>query len=75
MIYFFAEFGLMQYDLIQYCPSMVVAPSAVYVARCTLRKWADTRNFVLISPHLRAWSPREVLPLPPSFPNLFYTRI
>ncbi|XP_078150693.1 G2/mitotic-specific cyclin S13-7-like [Carex rostrata] len=37
MIYFLAELGLMQYDLIKYCPSMVAA-SAVYTARCTLGK-------------------------------------
>ncbi|XP_078182504.1 G2/mitotic-specific cyclin S13-7-like isoform X2 [Carex rostrata] len=44
MIYFFAELGLMQYSLIQYCPSMVAA-SAVYAAQCTLKKsplWTDT---------------------------------
>lgn len=44
MIYFFAELGLMQYNLIQYCPSMVAA-SAVYAARRTLKKsplWTDT---------------------------------
>lgn len=44
MIYFFAELGLMQYEMIQYCPSMVAA-SAVYAARCTLKKsplWTDT---------------------------------
>ncbi|KAF3339193.1 G2/mitotic-specific cyclin S13-7-like isoform X1 [Carex littledalei] len=38
MIYFLAELGLMQYDLIKYCPSMVAA-SAVYTARCTLMKF------------------------------------
>ncbi|KAF3330700.1 G2/mitotic-specific cyclin S13-7-like isoform X2 [Carex littledalei] len=37
MIYFLAELGLMQYDLIKYCPSMVAA-SAVYTACCTLGK-------------------------------------
>ncbi|XP_078173829.1 G2/mitotic-specific cyclin S13-7-like isoform X2 [Carex rostrata] len=37
MIYFLAELGLMQYDLIKYCPSMVAA-SAVYTARYTLGK-------------------------------------
>ncbi|KAJ4767214.1 Cyclin family protein [Rhynchospora pubera] len=44
MIYFFAELGLMQYNLIQFCPSMVAA-SAVYAALCTLKKsplWTDT---------------------------------
>ncbi|XP_020270754.1 G2/mitotic-specific cyclin S13-7-like [Asparagus officinalis] len=37
MVYFFAELGLIQYSMIMYSPSMVVA-SAVYVARCTLKK-------------------------------------
>ncbi|KAF3322217.1 G2/mitotic-specific cyclin S13-7-like isoform X1 [Carex littledalei] len=37
MIYFLAELGLMQYDLIKYCPS-IVAASAVYTACCTLGK-------------------------------------
>ncbi|XP_078150222.1 G2/mitotic-specific cyclin S13-7-like [Carex rostrata] len=37
MIYFLAELGLMQYDLIKYCLSMVAA-LAVYTARCTLGK-------------------------------------
>nr|CAD1817288.1 unnamed protein product [Ananas comosus var. bracteatus] len=44
MVFFFAELGLMQYAMIMYCPSMVAA-SAVYAARCTLRKsplWTET---------------------------------
>ncbi|XP_020101934.1 G2/mitotic-specific cyclin S13-7-like isoform X2 [Ananas comosus] len=44
MVFFFAELGLMQYSMIMYCPSMVAA-SAVYAARCTLRKsplWTET---------------------------------
>ncbi|XP_078166506.1 G2/mitotic-specific cyclin S13-7-like [Carex rostrata] len=38
MIYFLAELGLIKYDLIKYCPSMVAA-SAVYTAHCTLGKF------------------------------------
>ncbi|XP_011041395.1 PREDICTED: G2/mitotic-specific cyclin S13-7-like [Populus euphratica] len=44
MVYFLAELGLMHYDTVMFCPSMVAA-SAVYVARCTLNKtpsWTDT---------------------------------
>ncbi|CAK7340290.1 unnamed protein product [Dovyalis caffra] len=44
MVYFLAELGMMHYDAIMFCPSMVAA-SAVYVARCTLNKtpfWTDT---------------------------------
>ena len=44
MVYFFAELGMMHYDTIMFCPSMVAA-SAVYAARCTLNKtpfWTDT---------------------------------
>ncbi|KAL5743656.1 hypothetical protein ACOSQ2_026772 [Xanthoceras sorbifolium] len=44
MVYFLAELGMMNYDTIMYCPSMVAA-SAVYAARCTLHKtphWTET---------------------------------
>ncbi|KAJ6967865.1 hypothetical protein D5086_028847 [Populus alba] len=44
MVYFLAELGLMHYDTVMFCPSMVAA-SAVYVARCTLNKtpsWTET---------------------------------
>nr|CAD1829579.1 unnamed protein product [Ananas comosus var. bracteatus] len=44
MVFFFAELGLVQYPMIMYCPSMVAA-SAVYAARCTLKKipfWTKT---------------------------------
>ncbi|ONK78500.1 uncharacterized protein A4U43_C02F19430 [Asparagus officinalis] len=44
MVFFFAELGLLQYSMIRYCPSMVAA-SAVYAARCTLKKtplWTQT---------------------------------
>ncbi|WCJ28725.1 Cyclin family protein [Euphorbia peplus] len=44
MVYFLAELGIMHYDTIMFCPSMVAA-SAVYVARCTLKKspaWTET---------------------------------
>ncbi|XP_020080981.1 cyclin-B1-1-like isoform X2 [Ananas comosus] len=44
MVFFFAELGLVQYPMIMYRPSMVAA-SAVYAARCTLKKspfWTKT---------------------------------
>ncbi|GAV75629.1 Cyclin_N domain-containing protein/Cyclin_C domain-containing protein, partial [Cephalotus follicularis] len=44
MVYFLAELGVMNYETIMFCPSMVAA-SAVYAARCTLNKtpaWNDT---------------------------------
>ncbi|KAF2289230.1 hypothetical protein GH714_030918 [Hevea brasiliensis] len=44
MVYFLAELGIMHYDTIMFCPSMVAA-SAVYAARCTLSKcpvWTET---------------------------------
>nr|XP_019710288.1 G2/mitotic-specific cyclin S13-7 isoform X1 [Elaeis guineensis] len=44
MTFFFAELGLMEYSMIMYCPSLIAA-SAVYVARCTLKKtpfWSET---------------------------------
>ncbi|XP_042480051.1 G2/mitotic-specific cyclin S13-7-like [Macadamia integrifolia] len=44
LVYFLAELGLMSYEMIMYCPSMVAA-SAVYAARCTLSKtplWTET---------------------------------
>ncbi|KAJ0041916.1 hypothetical protein Pint_18491 [Pistacia integerrima] len=44
MVYFLAELGLMNYDTLIFCPSMVAA-SAVYAARCTLKKspvWTET---------------------------------
>ncbi|GKV49610.1 hypothetical protein SLEP1_g56351 [Rubroshorea leprosula] len=44
MVFFLAELGMMQYEAIMFCPSMVAA-SAVYAARCTLNKkpaWTDT---------------------------------
>ena len=44
MVFFFAELGLMQYSLVRHRPSMVAA-SAVYAARCTLKKspiWTET---------------------------------
>uniref|UniRef100_A0A2C9VFE9 B-like cyclin n=1 Tax=Manihot esculenta TaxID=3983 RepID=A0A2C9VFE9_MANES len=44
MVYFLAELGIMHYDTIMFCPSMVAA-SAVYAARCTLNKspvWTET---------------------------------
>ncbi|OMO90080.1 hypothetical protein COLO4_19402 [Corchorus olitorius] len=47
MVYFLAELGMMHYEIIRYCPSMVAA-SAVYAARCTLSKtpaWSDTLKF------------------------------
>ncbi|XWS65293.1 hypothetical protein CRYUN_Cryun05aG0080800 [Craigia yunnanensis] len=47
MVYFLAELGMMHYETIMFCPSMVAA-SAVYAARCTLNKtptWTDTLKF------------------------------
>ncbi|OEL31854.1 Cyclin-B1-5 [Dichanthelium oligosanthes] len=44
MILFFGELALMDYRMVSICPSTVAA-SAVYAARCTLRKsplWTDT---------------------------------
>ncbi|XP_019703333.2 G2/mitotic-specific cyclin S13-7 isoform X1 [Elaeis guineensis] len=44
MAFFFAELGLMHYSMIMYCPSLIAA-SAVYAARCTLKKtpfWSET---------------------------------
>ncbi|XP_038976334.1 G2/mitotic-specific cyclin S13-7-like isoform X3 [Phoenix dactylifera] len=44
MTFFFAELGLMHYSMIMYCPSLIAA-SAVYAARCTLKKtpfWSKT---------------------------------
>nr|AIZ68199.1 G2/mitotic-specific cyclin S13-7-like isoform X1 [Albuca bracteata] len=44
MVFFFAELGLLQYSMVTHCPSMFAA-SAVYAARCTLKKtplWTDT---------------------------------
>ena len=37
MVFFFAEMALMEYGLVSSCPSLVAA-SAVYAARCTLKK-------------------------------------
>ncbi|KAK1427018.1 hypothetical protein QVD17_15700 [Tagetes erecta] len=37
MAYFFAELGLMHYEIIKFCPSMVAA-GAVYAARATMNK-------------------------------------
>ncbi|XP_010486814.1 PREDICTED: cyclin-B1-3-like [Camelina sativa] len=47
MVHFLAELGLMHYDSLMFCPSMLAA-SAVYTARCTLNKtpaWTDTLKF------------------------------
>jgi cyclin B len=45
MVFFFAELALMQYDLVTRLPSLVAA-SAVYAARLTLKRaaplWTDT---------------------------------
>ncbi|GLT88063.1 hypothetical protein SLE2022_061050 [Rubroshorea leprosula] len=44
MVFFLAELGMMQYETIMFCPSMVAA-SAVYAACCTPNKkpaWTDT---------------------------------
>ncbi|KAI3804139.1 hypothetical protein L1987_32311 [Smallanthus sonchifolius] len=44
MVYFYAELGMMHYEVIRFCPSMVAA-AAVYAARATMNKipvWHDT---------------------------------
>ncbi|KAI3811787.1 hypothetical protein L1987_21519 [Smallanthus sonchifolius] len=44
MVYFYAELGMMHYEIIRFCPSMVAA-AAVYAGRATLNKipvWHDT---------------------------------
>uniref|UniRef100_A0A2N9F4D0 B-like cyclin n=1 Tax=Fagus sylvatica TaxID=28930 RepID=A0A2N9F4D0_FAGSY len=44
MVYYLAELGVMHYATIMYCSSMIAA-SAVYAARCTLKKtpaWNET---------------------------------
>ena len=44
MVFFFAEMALKEYGMVSLCPSMIAA-SAVYAARCTLKKsplWTDT---------------------------------
>ena len=44
MVYYLAELGVMHYATIMYCSS-VIAASAVYAARCTLKKtpaWNET---------------------------------
>ena len=44
MVFFFGEMALMQYGLVAVRPSLVAA-SAVYAARCTLKKsptWTET---------------------------------
>ncbi|CAM0954874.1 unnamed protein product [Alopecurus aequalis] len=44
MVFFFAELALMEYGMVSLCPSLVAA-SAVYAARCTLKRspiWTDT---------------------------------
>ncbi|XP_071717779.1 G2/mitotic-specific cyclin S13-7-like [Rutidosis leptorrhynchoides] len=44
MVYFYAELGMMNYETIRFCPSMVAA-GAVYAARATLNKtrvWHET---------------------------------
>ncbi|KAL0672296.1 hypothetical protein Bca4012_000276 [Brassica carinata] len=47
MVHFLAELGLMHYDTLKFCPSMLAA-SAVYTARCALKKspaWTETLTF------------------------------
>ena len=47
MVHFLAELGMMHYDTLKFCPSMLAA-SAVYTARCSLNKspaWTDTLKF------------------------------
>ncbi|CAG7878914.1 unnamed protein product [Brassica rapa] len=47
MVHFLAELGMMHYDTLKFCPSMLAA-SAVYTARCALKKspaWTETLTF------------------------------
>ncbi|CAA7026761.1 unnamed protein product [Microthlaspi erraticum] len=47
MVHFLAELGMMHYETLKFCPSMLAA-SAVYTARCALNKspaWTDTLKF------------------------------
>ncbi|CAH8270217.1 unnamed protein product [Arabidopsis lyrata] len=47
MVHFLAELGMMHYDTLMFCPSMLAA-SAVYTARCSLNKspaWTNTLQF------------------------------
>ncbi|KAJ4911684.1 Cyclin-B1-2 [Raphanus sativus] len=47
MVHFLAELGMMHYDTLKFCPSMLAA-SAVYTARCSLNKspaWSETLKF------------------------------
>nr|XP_018473223.1 PREDICTED: cyclin-B1-2-like [Raphanus sativus] len=47
MVHFLAELGMMHYDTLKFCPSMLAA-SAVYTARCSLNKipaWSETLEF------------------------------
>ncbi|KAJ0233790.1 Cyclin-B1-2 [Hirschfeldia incana] len=47
MVHFLAELGMMHYDTLKFCPSMLAA-SAVYTARCSLNKapaWTETLEF------------------------------
>ncbi|CAH2080057.1 unnamed protein product [Thlaspi arvense] len=47
MVHFLAELGMMHYNTLKFCPSMLAA-SAVYTARCFLNKtpaWTDTLTF------------------------------
>lgn len=47
MVHFLAELGMMHYDTLMFCPSMLAA-SAVYTARSSLNKspaWTDTLQF------------------------------
>ncbi|KAI9152987.1 hypothetical protein LWI28_004100 [Acer negundo] len=47
LVYFLVELGMMNYDIIMLCPSMVAA-SAIHAAYCTLNKtplWTKTLKF------------------------------
>lgn len=47
MVHYLAELGLMHYETLKFCPSLLAA-SAVYAARCFLHKvpaWTDTLKF------------------------------
>jgi len=63
MVFFFAELALMEYRLVSVCPSLVAA-SAVYAARCTLKKtpiWTETLKHHTGFSELQLMEPAKVL--------------
>ncbi|KAM0839941.1 hypothetical protein ACQ4PT_059983 [Festuca glaucescens] len=63
MVFFFAEMALMEYGLVSLCPSLVAA-SAVYAARCTLKKsplWTETLKHHTSFSELQLMEPAKIL--------------